>query len=231
MDKSSWLERLRKLARQDTESLSLVADLRWITEYANTDGFTQSVRLDARYEVYERESMEVKDKGLADVVISQAQDAVWQSKQVKAVAVQIIRLGGFLKFADDAVDKICFYFDPASMRMIGFEFDDGKWVAMETVPEIPNKWTVDQPQQIGVVKFFDPKLDEQREFGLFAYAEAFEDDRYAFRIEATPPDNQDDVLWTTSWVTESDGVPRLHFCHYASMVQETEVLISLMIRL
>ncbi len=231
MEKSSWLETFRKLARQDTESLSLVADLRWITEYANTDGFTQPVRLDARYEVYERESMEIKDKGLADVVISQAQDAVWQSKQVKAVDVQIIRLGGFLKFADDAVDKICFYFDASSMRMIGFEFDDGEWVAIEAVPEIPNKWTVDQPHQIGIVKFFDPKLDEQREFGLFAYAEAFEDDRYAFRIEATPPDSRDDVLWTTSWVTESDGVPRLHFCHYASMVQETEVLITLMIKI
>lgn len=231
MDKSPWLESFRKLARQDTESLSLVADLRWITEYANTDGFTQPVRLDARYEVYERESMEIKDKGLADVVISQAQDAVWQNKQVKVVAVQIIRLGGFLKFADDAVDKICLYFDASSMRMIGSEFDDGEWVAIEAVPEIPNKWTVDQPQQIGVVKFFDPKLDEQREFGLFAYAEAFEDDRYAFRIEATHPDNRDDVLWTTSWVTESDGVPCLHFCHYASKVHETEVLISLMIRL
>lgn len=230
MDRSSWLESFRKLARQDSESLSLVADLRWITEYANTDGFTQSVRLDARYEVYERESMDVKDKGLADVVISQAQDAVWQSKQVKAVAVQIIRLGGFLKFADDAVDKISFYFDASSMRIVGFEFDDGEWVAIETVPEIPKKWAVDQPQQIGVVKFFDPKLDEQREFGLFAYAEVFEDDRYAFRIEASLPDNRDEILWRSSWVTEPDGVPRLHFCHYASTVQETEVLINLMIK-
>ena len=48
MDRSSWLESFRKLARQDSETLSLVADLRWTTEYANTDGFTQSVRLDAR---------------------------------------------------------------------------------------------------------------------------------------------------------------------------------------
>lgn len=230
MGKSSWVESFGKLARQDTESLSLVADLRWITEYANTDGFTQSVRLGARYEVYERESMEIKDKGIADVVISQAQDAVWQNKQVKAVAVQIIRLAGFLKFADDAVDKICLYFDTPSMRMIGFEFDDGEWVAMETVPEIPNKWTVDQLQQIGVVKFFDSNHDEQREFGLFAYAEAFEDDRYAFRIEASLPDNQDEILWRTSWVTESDGVPLLHFCHYASSVQEMEVLINIMIK-
>jgi hypothetical protein len=229
MNFTDWINNFRKQATQDKGAFALTADLRWISEYALTEGFTQMVRLNAQYELFERDTVDLKDKGLANIIIHQKENAVWQGKSVQKVRIQIVYSAGTLKFANQSEEEVYLYFESLSEKIIGLESPDVS-ISIQTDKEPLNKWIVNEAQQIGIATTIDQESGEPEHYGLCAYAEPFDNQHYAFRIDLTDPDNLEKKFYKTSWITTADGSPYFHFFQYAKVVAGSDVLLMLMIK-
>jgi hypothetical protein len=106
-----------------------------------------------------------------------------------------------LKFADQSEEEVYLYFESLSEKMIGLESPDVS-ISIQTDKEPLNKWIVNEAQQIGIATTIDQESGEPEHYGLCAYAEPFDNQHYAFRIDLTDPDNLENSIRRL-------GLPRL----------------------
>ena len=207
---------------------SLTVDLRWITEYALTDAFSATIRLNASFEVFNRDTLDVVDRGYAVVTIFRAVAGQTLAGPAMDVRVGIDWFESGNRYVKDHYEEAHWYFDPHGL-LVGFQLR-GEAFAVEFDDPGPWHWVENAPMRIGTLQAIGTQ-SEPSEAVLFATLEAYDDGRNAFCISAAPADDHEASYGFTTWHTDPDGTPRAHFFSSMTYADESEVLVTLMINL
>jgi hypothetical protein len=225
---SSWLPLYLRKPLNQGDKLVLSPDLRWITEYALTDGYSESIRLNATYEVFERETVRAVDRGFATVCILRGCATQWQSRPALEVRLTIDWFESAAGLIPDREEEACWYVSPEGL-LLGFSWR-GESFTVHFEEPAPWQWVEDVPMRIGSLLSIE-NHSESVEAILIATLESFDDDaRKAFRICAVPAHDMDSSYGFTTWITEPDGTPWAHFLSFANSGQESDHLVTLMVR-
>lgn len=224
---SNWLPTLLNKAVNDSDKLALSPDLRWITEFALTDGFSESIRLNANYEVYERDAEQSVDRGFATVSILRGSATQWQNRPALEVRLTIDWFESAAGLISDREEIAYWYLSPEGL-LLGFSWR-GEAFAVQFEEPTPWQWVEDAPKQIGTLRAIGSQ-SESMEALLFATLEKFDESRNAFRISAVPSHDLESTYGFTTWLTEPDGTPRAHFLSACITEREIDLLVTLMLR-
>ena len=226
----SWLESLKTMNQRSGESVCLPGDFRSITQHGLTDGFSASVRFNARYEVMScrDERHDVIDKGLATVSVMQSRPCQWHGQAAREVPIHIEWFAGHAGFVDDLEESARLYLSGDASQILACHWR-GEVLEFSTLKNLPRQWPLDLPHPIGDVKWISPDHGDEAADSFIAIAETFDADRLAFRVKAVPKGLDGFSRWTSAWVTESDGTPFANFISFCVEAQGEDVLILLMI--
>ena len=223
----NWLPTLLNQSFNQSDKLSLSPDLRWITEYALTDGFSESILLHASYEVFERETTETVDRGFATVTMFRATKTKWQSENALEVRLSIDWFESTKGFISDREEDAHWYFTLEG-SFVGFSWR-GETYAVQYDKKPPWQWVEGIAQPIGALQEIKTEGDPGTAH-LVATLESIEQERMAFRISAVPALDSESSYGFTTWVTESDGTPRAHFVSSVITERGKDLLVTLMVR-
>ncbi|NDE54984.1 MAG: hypothetical protein EB069_10515 [Actinobacteria bacterium] len=106
------------------ESVSLPGDFRSITQHGLTDGFSASVRFNARYEVMScrDERHNVIDKGLATVSVMQSRPSQWHEQAAREVPIHIAWFAGHAGFVDDLEESARLYLSSDASQVLACQW-------------------------------------------------------------------------------------------------------------
>lgn len=150
---SNWLPTLLNKAVNDSDKLALSPDLRWITEFALTDGFSESIRLNANYEVYERDAEQSVDRGFATVSILRGSATQWQNRPALEVRLTIDWFESAAGLISDREEIAYWYLSPEGL-LLGFSWR-GEAFAVQFEEPTPWQWVEDADLGNGKIYYED----------------------------------------------------------------------------